>query len=520
MSQFLELQRSRLEEIDTIKRATFKRLRKNPELIPAKIRQKDDILSSKLKRPHKETVLQKHEIKQFKERYDTQVAGVCKVSSDLVQESLDKITDTNEDFQYFDSLLEDIKTNSVENPYHQHESLGFLYSMYSSSPTNEVLHNKNGKIKVKRRFVLSEEAGRRVNMNELFSSEESFGKFLNLLNLHEKYNQLTGKKISYIEYLRSFGDVPYEGIPTDSEEYKQYIIELADYLVGFYERTNPLQEALEISESISQSFQAQLGSKEENNNDDGKPNENGEVYCKACDKTFNKETVYKGHLEGKKHKKNSKKLGEPTTGESKPLDTAKFNEFKVKYMIDLLKSVVADTIDNVERQDAMTEREKIIEQSELAGEESEYTTADSEPSDDSNAEASDEDDDREIFKQLPTGLDGAPIPFWLYKLQGLHHTYSCEICGNIEYKGRVAFEKHFGSLKHQQGLKFLGVDNASMKLFANIININEALELWEVLKKQQKLQAGEVENSVEVEDKEGNVMTEADYIELKKQGML
>lgn len=39
--------------------------------------------------------------------------------------------------------------------------------------------------------------------------------------------------------------------------------------------------------------------------------------------------------------------------------------------------------------------------------------------------------------------DGKPIPYWLYKLHGLNLSFSCEICGNQNYKGPKAFQKHF-----------------------------------------------------------------------------
>lgn len=530
MSQFIELQRSRLEEIDVIRQATFKRFRKNPEIIPQGVREKDDILSIKATRPHKETILQKHEVSQFKDRYDYHVKSITTLNRDLVKESLDKITDNNKDFKQFDSLFESISRQPSDSLNSQHEDLGSIYSMYSSSPISEVQATKKGKFKVKRKFILSEEAIRRLNVDTLFSPEEAFGKNLDLRALHEQYVRLIGKKVSYIEYLRSFHSPTFVEFPSaNRNDYEQYIRSLWDYIDGFFKRANPLNDMNSMQKAIEEKFKAETVV-EEPEKKDGNPNENGEVYCKACDKVFNKESVYKGHLEGKKHKKNIKRMEEQEQP-SKLLESQeiekntgndlRYIEFKIQYLAELLKETIEDTINNVERQEAMTEREKIIELNEIAGDESEYTTANSEPSEDSDNQGSDdEDEDREMFKQLPTGIDGAPIPFWLYKLQGLHHTYNCEICGNLEYKGRVAFEKHFGSPKHQQGLKFLGIDSQHMKLFANITNINEALELWDAIKKQERSQVGEVQDSIEVEDNEGNVMSESDYIELKKQGII
>lgn len=36
-----------------------------------------------------------------------------------------------------------------------------------------------------------------------------------------------------------------------------------------------------------------------------------------------------------------------------------------------------------------------------------------------------------------------PIPYWLYKLHGLNINYNCEICGNYNYRGPKAFQRHF-----------------------------------------------------------------------------
>lgn len=85
------------------------------------------------------------------------------------------------------------------------------------------------------------------------------------------------------------------------------------------------------------------------------------------------------------------------------------------------------------------------------------------------SESESEDEDNEIIynpKNLPLGWDGKvgprsrnifclanrlyrlfsplqPIPYWLYKLHGLNINYNCEICGNYNYRGPKAFQRHF-----------------------------------------------------------------------------
>lgn len=59
-----------------------------------------------------------------------------------------------------------------------------------------------------------------------------------------------------------------------------------------------------------------------------------------------------------------------------------------------------------------------------------------------------------------------------------------------------------------------------MPLFKSIIHIEEAIELWNRIKREKRIKAGEAENAIEVEDDQGNVMSEKDYLDLKKQGLL
>lgn len=126
---------------------------------------------------------------------------------------------------------------------------------------------------------------------------------------------------------------------------------------------------------------------------------------------------------------------------------------------------------------------------------------------------------------LPLGPDGLPMPYWLYKLQGLDVTYSCEICSNQTYKGRRAFEKHFLEPTHTFHLRCLGIEPSPT--FKGITSIRDAQELW----KQRALVKGgqtqktdgrqpSIKMDIEVEDQDGNVMSQRVYEELKKQGLV
>ena len=91
------------------------------------------------------------------------------------------------------------------------------------------------------------------------------------------------------------------------------------------------------------------------------------------------------------------------------------------------------TKENIQRKQARTEDE--CEDSDAASSKSE----------------SKEDDDNEVpcnLKNLPLGWDGKPIPYRLYKLNGLNVSYSCENWGNFTYKGPKAFQHHFAEWRH------------------------------------------------------------------------
>jgi splicing factor 3A subunit 3 len=120
--------------------------------------------------------------------------------------------------------------------------------------------------------------------------------------------------------------------------------------------------------------------------------------------------------------------------------------------------------------------------------------------------------------KLPPGWDGKPIPFWLYKFHGLGHEYTREICGKLVYTGRKNFEKHFGESTHIHGFRCLGITNGPM--FKEVTSIEEALQLWtKIIQDRRQRQVAE-ENKIEMEDDQGNVMSEKTYNDLQAQGII
>jgi splicing factor 3A subunit 3 len=154
-------------------------------------------------------------------------------------------------------------------------------------------------------------------------------------------------------------------------------------------------------------------------------------------KQFAKQSVYDGHLNGKKHKKAAELLMESSTGEGGTPATKEtmipirtMLEYNIKQLFRYLSQTRAATKNSVERKQTLTLAERAAEEQE------------SEPE---MSESEEEEEDDKIYNplKLPLGWDGKPIPFWLYKLHGLSIEYECEICGGFVYMGRKAFEKHF-----------------------------------------------------------------------------
>jgi splicing factor 3A subunit 3 len=137
--------------------------------------------------------------------------------------------------------------------------------------------------------------------------------------------------------------------------------------------------------------------------------------------------------------------------------------------------------------------------------------------------SSDEDSDDEdapIYnpKGVPLGWDGKPIPYWLFKLHGLNHFYTCEICGGESYRGRKNFETHFAEARHSYGMKSLGIPNT--KHFHGITKIEDAQILWKKLKDQLQQDQFDGTNGEEYEDSHGNVLSRSTYEDLARQGLL
>jgi len=160
-----------------------------------------------------------------------------------------------------------------------------------------------------------------------------------------------------------------------NKDYQDYINDLLEYLLDFLDRSNPLYDVKRKSALIVEEFNLilqkdgefswkkfnemttdliKMKRQLEGNDLDAhdlveevKANEKetNPLFCEACCKLFAKETVFKGHLTGKNHKKALAKLQNKTA----------FNDlYKKEFLIynlttDLLFEVIENTKINIEK---------------------------------------------------------------------------------------------------------------------------------------------------------------------------
>lgn len=445
--------------------------------------------------------------------------------------------------------------NPFEEFYKQYEAIKDHYKKYP----NEAVENLERAYKRRR-----PDDGETITteVDNMFTGEESNGRFLDLVQLHEEYLNLPGIKrhLSYIQYLDNFDAfepprMPIKRANKVNDRYLAYVANLASYLEGFVRRTRPLDNLPKMFQKIEREFESDWKAglvpgwmKEENSTtasktDTGEPQTEGTgsgIWCSACEKELSNQNVYDSHLKGKKHIRNAEtKASTSRTNGTTPASTAitsatgtalkerliASHEHRIRTLADLLSNERSNTRVNVERRAGMTERERQTELEALYAEDDAAVAASAHRDPDADSDA-DSTSSEKIYNplKLPLAWDGKPIPYWLYKLHGLGVEFPCQICGNFVYMGRRAFDKHFGEQRHIYGLKCLGITGSSamggLALFREITGIEDARRLWEKLKKEEVERRREGEGVVQMEDGEGNVMPERIYLDLQKQGIL
>ncbi|XP_064612835.1 splicing factor 3A subunit 3-like [Liolophura sinensis] len=378
------------------------------------------------------------------------------------------------------------------------------------------------------------------NMTD-FTDEEGYGRYLDLHQCYEKFINLKGiDKIDYITYLSTFDQL--FDVPKDRKTsgYREYLLSLLEYLEFYINRVRPLMDVAEEMESVQKEFDKQWT----DGMFPGWPKETSGALTRSgahldlsafssweelaslgldrlksalmalgikCGGTLQERAQRLFSTKGK----NMEDLDPSLFTRSKPGKVGKnsreaekqkemaFLEAQVYRFVELLSEQRFATRENVQRKQARTGEER-------------------EESDEENfsEESSDEDDDDIPYnpKNLPLGWDGKPIPYWLYKLHGLNISYQCEICGNFTYRGPKAFQRHFAEWRHAHGMRCLGIPNTAH--FANVTSIEDAMALWDKIKRGKESERWRPDAEEEYEDSSGNVVNRKTFEDLKRQGLL
>jgi hypothetical protein len=394
-------------------------------------------------------------------------------------------------------------------------------------------------------FSGEEEMGKHVDMNDIFTLYVNLKKISN--NRKQRFKEVTYSRmkrkiadleiddpvveqeiekeyneIDYVLWLKEFDQ--FHDIPRyckyKEKSYTQYLEGVISYLHGFLLRSQPIVGIEKLEQQFEKEFedrwkeQAVPGWEEHTHK--------SKLFCLPTDKLFSNESVMKSHQGGRLYKQkvaqvqkmnfeDQKGLVESSEAEDKRI--AKLESRAGKWR-DLLSDVVNETIMHLQKKQSQTADEMDRDKGD-----SDFDDSDDDGVD-MGSDDGDIDEERPIYNplNLPLGWDGKPIPFWLYKLHGLGIEYKCEICGNYSYWGRRAFERHFQEWRHAFGMRCLKIPNTSH--FKEITKIEEAITLYEKLKRDADDQTFRPDADVECEDIQGNVMSQKAFEDLRRQGLV
>eukprot|EP00123_Amoebidium_parasiticum_P014080 comp22316_c0_seq1/m.33155 comp22316_c0_seq1/g.33155 ORF comp22316_c0_seq1/g.33155 comp22316_c0_seq1/m.33155 type:complete len:302 (-) comp22316_c0_seq1:706-1611(-) len=282
MDNIFEIQRRLHEEIEALERAATDIL--------------VDLQNNGASKTRKEMAYAEHRVRKLVEDIQHKSTKLLELYEDADGSRKDMLRGVTcgEDFSEFYNRLDVHSRYFKQNPYQMAEIPDITYA-------NEEPGYAHGKLLVD------------------FTDEEGYGKYLDLHQLHNQYQNLGFvEKIPYLHYLKAFDR--FDSIPVHkktSQQYRSYLDNLLGYLKSFYTRALPLQdlegELWKADKSFEESWEeGTLPGWENANEDDDTP---ANLFCVACQHQFAKATVFKAHLTGKKTLEGSRKtnsIGECT----------------------------------------------------------------------------------------------------------------------------------------------------------------------------------------------------------------
>lgn len=424
----------------------------------------------------------------------------------------------------FNSRLKGIIQHHKKNPFNESSTMNVPMTVEYDNLVNLIQEH-------------DDETGNLVN----FTDEEGYGKYLDLNEIYQKFINIKGvERVNYIQYLSEYDHLFKISREKKNTDYKNYLNAMYDYLYMYLERVKPL---LNIEKELEHAL-VEFEKKWKEGQFQGWPKETSGALTKSgayldlssysswaelsslgldrlksalmalglkCGGNLEERAIRLFQTKGKrlqdldpslfaKTQKGSKNSIKEYTDKHKEIAEL---EAKIYRLSEILSPNRNATIENVQRKQARTGEEREEDEDDIV-----------------NDNDSDDDNEEVVYnpKNLPLGWDGKPIPYWLYKLHGLNLYYNCEICGNHKYRGPKAFQRHFSEWRHAHGMRCLGIPNTAH--FANIVLIEDAIQLWEKLKINRDTERFKPEDEEEFEDSIGNVLNKKMHDDLKRQGLL
>ncbi|CEP61245.1 SF3a splicing factor complex subunit PRP9 LALA0_S02e10000g [Lachancea lanzarotensis] len=507
--------RQNLEELELIENAISARFKRNPELFyrnvdqwkamslewehpdePQQSRSENKIyMTKKPKRSRKQIVAQEHEIALFLDAYRKN----CDELLNLEFEDARKYQVSDGSIDVLLREIEAIGDGSDGSKDHNDNGdySADIYAMFSNSTSSAP-------------DIRSRKA-QDVDVMAIFAKDEQYGEVLDLTTFHQQWLGVVKRgDVTFLQFLTQMEKfqtkefLTNSGTNRNSGAYRDFVSLLCSYIDGLARRAYPILDWKSVDTNVATEFRSYLETPVIDE-------QTLVYYCIACDKHFKVQTVYLAHLSGKKHAGNLRKN-----------ELFLAQEHKLHKFCQFLAPELSHTREFVERKLGFTsvEREAELERITANYEAPIYTV--SEPEDHiPEGTTSETPSNLDNAPDLPLGPDGFPIPYWLYKLQGLDIEYRCEVCGNYVYKGRRQFEKHFTEPRHTLGLRKLGVEpSATFQGLTTIADVQKLASSLQSRATSTMARSKATKMDVEVEDQDGNVMTQQMYEELEKQGLL
>ncbi|KAG9396697.1 protein of unknown function (DUF3449) [Carpediemonas membranifera] len=331
---------------------------------------------------------------------------------------------------------------------------------------------------------------------------------LDLHDLHQRFTQVGGRlargsagnaTVTYKEYLVRLDElVPPVGAV--SQAMLNYLEDLLARLTQFDLVARPFNEPTKVDDGTAEMAKLQADREAMTQDGDQPP-----LFCSFCRKTFASHPQAASHYSGKAHKKRAQgEIPQLVTEEDRNVIrlTAGIRSLR-KNLNESFDAIISDIDRRQGLSAAELELDSLIESAQAQPTEKKPTV-------------------RKIrqgskTQQVMVGPDNQPVPYWIWKAQGLHEEFPCEICGGHVFQGLAAFEQHFPERRHASGLAKLGI--AYSPAFDGVRTIEAAKKLWASLQAQEAARF-DPRRDAEVLTKDGVVVTRAQLDKQKQRAKL